>query len=317
MQRTLLVLMAMALAISPAFANKKPNPTEPNEADFRANQDAVTHSSVQNQGHVGFCWAYTLAGFMEGEAKKENIGVVVSPEYLGFYHMYFQLQKHLSWFSNQAHHIKQSDMDAAVDDAYNRIYVQNRFFTPNEGNDEKTALQELEVSGAVPQEVFDFKLGSGTKETDFENSIKSFIKTNMFSDKTLETFKAADSNGISETLYDAFSKALHISPPKPSDSFTFQGHSFTPKTFVADYLKFDPSAYVELPASHGAAQGALNLIREAMKKTSPFRSALMFSKTHSETAMCLMKPRLQAISQTKIAPTENARKSMAVTRFSE
>lgn len=203
---------------------------------------------------------------MEGEAKKENINVVMSPEYLGFYHMYFQLQKHLSWFIEQAHHIKPGAMDAAVDDAYNRIYVQSHFFTPTEGNDEKTALQELETSGAVPQEVFDFKLGSGTKETDFENAIKNFIKSNMFADKSLETFKTTDCNGISEALYESFSKALHITPPKPGDNFTFQGHSFTPRTFVADYLKFDPSAYVELPAPQGAAQGALNLIREAMKK---------------------------------------------------
>ena len=266
MRRTLLVFLAVTLTISSAMASKRQKKTDANDGDFQAAQDAVTHSGVQNQGHVGFCWAYTLAGFMEGEAKKQNIDVVISPEYLGFYHMYFELQKHLGWLSDQAHHLNQNDLDDAVEDAYQRIYVQNHFFTPNEGNDEKVALTELEISGAVPQDSFDFKLGTSTKETDFEDSIKSFIKANMFSENTLSTFKATNRNGINETLFDSFSKALHIQPPKPDDGISFQGHSLTPKTFVSSFLKFDPSAYVEITTSGGSEQKSLNLIRDVMKK---------------------------------------------------
>ena len=238
------------------------------QADFRAEQQAVTHTAIRSQGQVGFCWAYTLAGLMEGEAKKDKINVLLSPEYLGFYHMYFQLQKHLSWFGVVVRHLDQNNQSAfesVTQDAYERIYVRDRFYKQGEGNDEALALNELEISGAVPQEVFNFKLGTQIKDQDFELKIKNFIKAKMLVAKNLDSFKTTDGNGMNETLFEALAKSLDLTPPKPSDSFTFQGKSFTPKTFVTDYLKFDPGAFVQIAVTPAKQQRALNLIRDTLK----------------------------------------------------
>jgi aminopeptidase C len=270
MQTALLVYLAVAMTISPALAEKrKPKPDQASDAaaaetDFTARQDAVTHTPVRNQGSAGFCWAYTLAAFIEGEAKKKNIDAVISPEYLGVYHMYLQLQKHLSWFENHSHG-KQEDLDATAEEATKRVYIQPHFFQPDEGSDEESALQEIEISGVVPQEAFDFKLGTDRREDSFENSIKNFIKTNMFSEKNLASYKQIGPNGINDELFDALSSALGIHPPKPDQTFNVEGRNLTPKTYLTEFLKFDPNDYVERAFSLNG-QAGLNLIRDAMKK---------------------------------------------------
>jgi hypothetical protein len=264
--RWCLVLFAKSVLFqaAPAFPASTPEKT-----DFRAKQDAVTHTSTQNQGQSGFCWAYALSGFMEGEAKKNHQSVILSPEYLGFYHMVFQLQKHLDWFQSQTRKIKgrsSAEVDSTAQDAYERIYVRDRFFQPDEGGDELQAIHELEVSGIVPQKSFRFKLPTGAQERNFKDSIKNFIKTNMFDEEKLAMYQKLDDDGLNETLFTALSKALTLSPLKPSESFDFEGKSYTPKTFMADYLHFEPEAYKQVSANPRKVPNALNLIREVMKK---------------------------------------------------
>jgi hypothetical protein len=268
-------LLILGLHVGSAHAAQNPVQTE-----------AVTHTAVENQGSVGFCWAYTLTGLMEGEARKQNVSANLSPEYLGFYHMYFQLQKHLSWFETVAQRISsdlRSNADSVVEDAYNRIYVQDRFFKPSEGNDEKIALQEIQISGTVPEEAFKFRVGTDAKETDFENRVKNFVKTNMLDGGKLAQYKSVDQDGINQALFSELSKALKISPPKPNDTFTFEGRSFTPRTFMTDYMRFDPKAWVELDATSDKQAKAESLIRQVLSKNIQVPVAfLVFDDTNSE-----------------------------------
>jgi hypothetical protein len=236
--------------------------------DFRANQEAVTHTFTVNQGQAGFCWAYALSSFIEGEAKKNQENVIISPEYLGFYNMYFQLQKHLNWFKTAARkiHTDSNSSQQETQDAYERIYLRDRFFKPDEGADELKALQQLEVSGVVPQKAFKFKLPSDIQEQRFTDAIKNFIKTHMFDEQKLSQYESLNENGINTELFTGLSQALGISPPQPGDSFDYLGKSYTPKTFMSDYLRFNPGIYKQISVSARKTPQALNLIREVMKK---------------------------------------------------
>jgi len=259
-----LLIPTPALAISPAGGEA---------------QVAVPHTPAGNQHSTGFCWAYALSGLIEAQALRESMAfgaapqgegrqVQLSAEYLGFYHMYFEIQKHLPWFHVVAARLANGGLeyaDGTVEDVYQRVVVRNHFFTPSEGSVEPTALKEIAQIGIVPKSVFNVTFDAEAEKKLAEN-IKTFIKENLLIEENLAQFESVDANGINEALFTRVVKIFGYEPPRPDQSaaFTYDGQSFSPKSFLHDYLQFDPGAFTQISVSAETQETAIRVIAEVL-----------------------------------------------------
>jgi hypothetical protein len=231
---------------------------------------AVPHSPARDQKSIGFCWAYSLTGLIEGERMRAGGApdVRVSGEYLGFYHMYYEIKDHIPWFRTLAKRLKDGGLqhdDGSVEDAYERIYVHNHFFRPDEASEEGRALKEIALVGAVPESVFAMSWNDD-QESALEDRIKNFIKANLFDEAKLDVYGQGGTDGFNETLYQEFGKAFGSKPPRPTDSFTYRGTTYTPIQFLARYLNFDPAKFKEVIATKATHDHDVELVRSVMQK---------------------------------------------------
>jgi len=230
----------------------------------------VPHSPARDQKSIGFCWAYTLTGLIEGERLREGTSPVVhvSGEYIGFYHMYFQIKNHIGWFRTLIKRMKDGGVqhpDGSVEDAYERIYVRNHFFTPDEANEESRALVELSLVGAVPQSVYS-QTWNDDQEAKLAARLKKFIKENLFDEGKLDIYDQGGPDTINETLLKEFSTAFGSKPPRPTDTFDYRGQTYTPTQFLSRYLAFNPDNYVEVTATKSTHARDLSLVHELLQK---------------------------------------------------
>ena len=114
-KRFLCLFLILALLL--AACEDKPGPTattmaEPAgptaEAESLRPGKPVVHTPARDQGSVGFCWAYALTGWIEGELALKGRRVSLSPEYNGFYNLYYQLRDHLRFFRTVARRLNGS-----------------------------------------------------------------------------------------------------------------------------------------------------------------------------------------------------------------
>jgi hypothetical protein len=230
----------------------------------------VPHSPARDQKSIGFCWAYTLTGLIEGERLRSGAtpAVHVSGEYIGFYHMYFQIKNHIGWFRKLAKRIKEGGLehsDGSIEDVYERIYVRNHFFTPDEANEESRALIELGLVGVVPQNVYS-ETYNDDQDAALTARLKKFIKENLFDEAKLDVYDQGGADTINETLLKEFSAAFGSKPPRPTDTFTYRGQTYTPRQFLNQYLQFEPDDFVEITATKATHARDIGLVHELLQK---------------------------------------------------
>jgi hypothetical protein len=204
------------------------------------------HTAARDQGDVGFCWAYALSGYMEGEAMKKGKSVTLSPEYLALNHMPSMMYDLLPVFQ----------------------YVDGKGFLvrmlldllilpqlSSEGSVSFSAsLADLSAIGMVPETFFSKKFPS-----DKDASGKRVVSHPTLSERTESFVMDKLTNKDVVALYEKnpeifkqdFFAAMGITPPKPTNSFTYEGVSYTPLTFMRDYLEFNPDDYQEVAVLKG------------------------------------------------------------------
>lgn len=223
----------------------------------------VPHTAPRDQGYVGFCWSYTLMGLMEGEALKSGKNITLSPEYVGFYHMYDGLLKSLptikffarkkepkSWFDKNAWELARKEIA--------KVVLQTLQQTPSEGSPGMAApFQYAAQYGVVPESIF------VTKITKDKANLEGRV-LNMFIEKFKLKSTVEDYQAHNEKLFADFAAAFGATPPKPTDTFTYEGNNYTPITFMKTYLNFDPTAYKEVVVNRSNQSTILPKIQKSL-----------------------------------------------------
>jgi hypothetical protein len=229
----------------------------------------VMHSPVRDQADVGFCWSYSLSGYLEGEALKKGKKVTLSPEYLALNHLPNLMYEFLPLFET-------------VDDAgfFTRLLVRvlvAPLISPEGSVSFSESLYDVGSIGMVPETFFaqKFPFGKGLFGQKVEihptlqERITKFVRAKLFTKANVQFYEKNP-----EAFRKDFFDGIGIHPPKPTDTFTYEGKSYTPISFMRDYLEFNPEDYQEIAVMKGEykslpdklAEGGLDM--SAMAKQS-------------------------------------------------
>jgi hypothetical protein len=159
-----------------------------------------TYAKDQNSGEI--CWSYTLsamaeAGFKAATGEEAHVG----PEYMQFWHIYYQIKKHLNVFHADRTYLAKdaalSPRDNSTEAKKTRTRAEhvrqaygigqghkpnvNLLFQPDVGNVEGQALQEVRLFGLVPDALLtsrgkDLQITTDQQEHTIEMGIPQFIR---------------------------------------------------------------------------------------------------------------------------------------------
>lgn len=164
-----------------------------------------------SQGQTGTCWSFSTTSFYESEVYRLHNKKVKLSEMFTAYWEYVEKAKR---------------------------YIRERgdsFF--GEGSEANAVTRIYKTYGAVPEEVYNGLL-PGQKHHDhramfneMENYLKSCKQNNMWNEEeAVENIQAILNHYMGE----------------PPSSFTYEGKTYNPKTFLSDYLKLNMDDYVDI-----------------------------------------------------------------------
>lgn len=168
-------------------------------------------SSVKNQGNSGTCWSFATCSMMESEKLISDTTTEDISE------MYF---------------VRNAYVEKAIN--YVRLHGKANFGQGGEAHDVMNIAAKY---GAVPQSVF-----NGKKDNDkyydhesLENDLKNY----------LDSLLAKNKDELPDEWLNGFEKILDKQFGKCPASFEYKEKKYTPKTYLSEYLKIDPSDYIE------------------------------------------------------------------------
>ncbi len=169
------------------------------------------HNPVISQGNGGSCWAYSTISFLESEVYRINKKEVKLSEPFVVYWEYVEKA---------------------------RGYVQSRGTTNfSQGSEGNAVTKSWKLYGIVPASEYTGLLNGRKFHThekmfnEMESYLKSVKKSNAWNEtEVLETIKSIMNHHIGE----------------PPTEFSLAGKSYTPKTYLSEYLKINPDDYVEI-----------------------------------------------------------------------
>jgi bleomycin hydrolase len=171
----------------------------------------VWTNATQSQGNTGTCWSFSTTSFYESEVLRQQGKKVEISEIYSAYCEYIEKA---------------------------RRFIEKRGNSEfSEGSEGNALARVMKIYGAVPDEAYNGIIGGRkfhnhadmVKEmTAFLNSLKTSNAWNM--DFCLETIKSIMSHYIGV----------------PPTEFVVEGKTYTPQTYLKDYLKINPDDFVEI-----------------------------------------------------------------------
>ena len=235
------------------------------QADTIGKPGGVTHSPPRSQVAGQICVEYALSGLAESEySKLSGKKIHLSPEYMGFYHFYLQLQNRLGYFRKLAKDA--ADAPSTLDEIKNKVLGEFDF---GPGSTGATGLKEVLFTGMIPINFYFDRIEIDDQERRLETALHDFVSQYMLDLGNLNRYAITDDFGMSKNLITDLSKfltpALGFTPMLPTDHFNFEGKTYTPRSFMKTFLHFDPTkfqAFVSTPKTHDLAIAAVS---EALK----------------------------------------------------
>lgn len=183
-----------------------------------SNTTLVESTALKHQKHTGQCWSFASTSLLEAEAIRLGYDI---PELSSFYFVY------LNYLDNAEDYINNNGTSRL-----------------NRGDLTFSVLEVFEKHGAVPESIYDGKLGSLTTRRQMNNrwdeedqmnalikqKLDSLIKTNASVDQSLE---------IVENILNKYIGEI-------PERFTFKRKTETPKTFADKFVPLNSKDYIEL-----------------------------------------------------------------------
>ena len=172
--------------------------------------EIVSHTPIKNQANSSTCWSFSVTSLLESEAMRNGTGVIDLSEM-------FQVR------------------NTYIEKARNYILRQGaaQFGPGGLGHDVINAISKY---GAVPEHIYS-GLMLGQKFHDhqvLDNKLKSYL------DNVLK------SRPIPADWMSGYQQILDDHLGTPPESFTYNEHVYTPKTFASEVLKFKREDFVFL-----------------------------------------------------------------------
>ncbi|MBN2281864.1 MAG: aminopeptidase [Candidatus Marinimicrobia bacterium] len=169
----------------------------------------IPATTVKDQGKSGTCWSYATISFLESEVLR-NTG-----EKVDLAEMFFVRNTYL----NKAK-------------KYVRLHGANTFA---EGGQSHDVIDIMQTEGALPQESYNgFEIDGEVDHKEISKVTKAFLDA------------VVDSRYLTTKWFDAFTALMDTYLGKIPQDFQYKGKTYTPESFLSDYLKIDPNDYVEL-----------------------------------------------------------------------
>ncbi|MBS1759323.1 MAG: aminopeptidase [Bacteroidetes bacterium] len=173
---------------------------------------SIRCTPVKDQNLSSTCWSFSSNSFLESEMMKQGKGTLdLSEMFVARYSMIRKIKRHLE------------------------LKGQN-YFTP--GGQFHDAAWVLKNYGMIPESVYSGK-GRGESlpdHSEMDTVLKHFVEKNVADGiTTLSEQQQYWVDSVLDYYYGVVPK-----------TFTYQGKSYTPQSYLKDYLKINPEDYVEI-----------------------------------------------------------------------
>jgi bleomycin hydrolase len=166
---------------------------------------------TESQGNTGTCWSFSTTAFYESEVYRLSGKKIEISEMYTVYWEYVEKA---------------------------RRFIEKRgssYFA--EGSEGNAVARMMKMYGALPQEEY-----TGLKDNrKYHSHAKMYEEMNAF----LESMKASNAWNIDYGL-ETIRSIMNHHIGEPPANFTVEGTSYTPQTYLKDYLKLNPDDYVEI-----------------------------------------------------------------------
>lgn len=171
----------------------------------------VWSNPTESQGNAGTCWSFSTTSFYESEVLRQHGKKVEISEIYSAYYEYVEKA---------------------------RRYIEKRGDSEfSEGSEGNALARIMKMYGAVPQEAYT-GLIDGRK---FHSHAKMMEEMEAF----LKSMKASNAWNVDygiETIKAIMNHYIGVPPAE----FVVEGKSYTPQTYLKDYLKINPDDFVEI-----------------------------------------------------------------------
>jgi hypothetical protein len=258
--------------------------------------NAVEHTSVKDQGQVGFCWSYSGMGLIESEhLKRTGETLDLSEEYIGFMYIYEQVLANAPEYFARANKTVNA---SAYKKGWKRFkhktktkignlvqgLIVNFLFGVSEGAPNLDLIMSLSKKyGVVPESAFNYKIQGADAEQSVSKRIMNFVNTILRDPEKNKEYRKQAVDGsytnepIPEKIYEALAKAYTLEDQgrkagtcnscKLIDiqkGFTFDRSTYTAKTFLDNYIKFNTDNYVQINVSETNFADTMEKVRRSI-----------------------------------------------------
>ncbi len=174
-------------------------------------ENTIWHNPTLSQGRAGTCWSYSTTSFYESEVKRLTGKEVRISEIHTVYWEYLEKARRFVQERGNSHFSEGSEGNALA-----------RMFTKY---------------GAAPYSIYSGLLDGKSyhDHSDMFNEMEGFLKT-------LKKTQAWNEDAALETIKAIMNHYIGVPPTE----FKVDGKTYTPKTYLKDYLKINPNDYVEI-----------------------------------------------------------------------
>ncbi len=263
-------MISIALLFSASFSEA----ALPSPIDWKPGV-AAAHGKVKNQGDVGFCWANAWTSYLEAKVILEKNKLIdLSAMYVARSHMAEEFFKTLGTINlaplqpvpesstllaqapltilSRYRELKKDQVAFDLTKDYLIWKLQSYSSLELEGYHS----DEAHAYGVVPSSIYEPTVSAFAPELPVESDgtkIKNFIARHFFNDQDINRYLQA--NGI-DTLAKEFDSEINHTPLGRNDSFFYDGQTYTPLSFLHDYIGIQPQGIV---ASHKNSEFAYDI----------------------------------------------------------
>ncbi|MFH1196949.1 MAG: C1 family peptidase [bacterium] len=169
------------------------------------------HGAPVSQGNTNTCWSFSTTSFFESEVNQLSKKVVKISEMFTVYWEYVEKTKE---------------------------FIRTRGISAfSEGSEANAVKRMFKIYGAVPLSVYSGKLSG----QEFYDHSKLITEMNGFL-QSIKEKNAWNEDAIVTTIKTIMNHYLGT----PPEEFEYEGKTYTPKSFLKDYLQLNPDDYVDV-----------------------------------------------------------------------
>ena len=206
------ILGTMIFSLSVAAQDKEKKEEEKKPAYVFEMDYEVKHTSVKHQGRTGTCWCFATLSFLEAEILRMGMDEVDLSEMYIVQNAY--PQKAMS---------------------YIRLHGSTNFAQGGQCHD---VIDQMRLAGIVPEEAFN---GMNINEKRHNHGEMASILRSM-----LDTVLKRRGGKVTPRWMEAFEAVLDIYMGEGPEKFEYKGKTYTPESFLKNYLKFNLDDYIEI-----------------------------------------------------------------------